>query len=264
MSPSDGGKKMPSDPIRERISAWQEAGLLDSETADRLRAYEASSRGSEAADGPRRDPLSFFGPVPTVSEAFAYLGGGFVLAAAYVLVSSQLLGVDSWQKWAIATAGIAVLAAVAGLAVRSRGPRFGRAAGVFFAVAVANVGASMFNATFLLANETERFLFGAVAAFGVAAVLRRLHPSLLTQASVIGSVIVAAAALTRWTERGGLEELAIDLAIWFAASVVIGALVLIEQPSADLDGSRRAGLSRFAAGMTAVIAAAAILTRRDE
>ena len=76
----------------DRIDAWERLGLIDGSIAARLRSAEAEHPGlarladvSETAPGrPRRASASatdILGPGPTVAEMFAYLGGGFLLAA---------------------------------------------------------------------------------------------------------------------------------------------------------------------------------------
>ena len=79
----------------DHIAGWEAAGLIDRPTADRLRAAGDLAAGhdkpatstiaaTETLDtaGPPRSAVSaMFGPSVTISEVFAYLGGGFLLAA---------------------------------------------------------------------------------------------------------------------------------------------------------------------------------------
>src|SRR5829696_4434482 len=76
------------DALDERISAWEHAGLIDGETAGRLRAAEATRSDRiprEIADAGRsRAPSAtaqVFGTAPTIGEMFGFLGGAFLLGA---------------------------------------------------------------------------------------------------------------------------------------------------------------------------------------
>jgi hypothetical protein len=111
------------------IAAWEAAGLLDTETADRLRASkvdvaEDAGPAVEPARPARSTGATMFGPAVTVAEFFGYLGGAFLVAA--------------WSAFMGRTAGsnpdpevvlgiMAVPAAVAftwlGLLLRRRGER---------------------------------------------------------------------------------------------------------------------------------------------
>ena len=68
--------------------AGESTGLIDRETADRLRAAEPegdpqgmSAAGEIVAAQPRLAVAAMFGPGVTISEAFGFLSGGFLLAA---------------------------------------------------------------------------------------------------------------------------------------------------------------------------------------
>ena len=70
----------------EHIAGWEAAGLIDRETADRLRAASHSTTVRDTPTAittahPRSAAAALFGPSVTISEVFAYLGGGFLLAA---------------------------------------------------------------------------------------------------------------------------------------------------------------------------------------
>src|SRR4051812_27793116 len=65
------------------VDAWEAAGLLDADTAERLRAAAATER-APARDAPphRRSAVAeLFGPSVTIPEVFGYLGAAFLLGA---------------------------------------------------------------------------------------------------------------------------------------------------------------------------------------
>lgn len=299
---------MPDQRVLDRITAWQAAGLIDGVTADRLRIAEAST-GPDAAttdaegQGPGgleetgRSSLisSVFGPSPTVSEVFAYLGAGFVVAAWHVLVSSwrpTIYTSDSpWPtpdylrialEWGVP---IVVLAVIGWVLARS-GERQRRAAGVLFAVATIHV----YGAVSQLAQDGGDFRLPArLAAAGatVAAALFRLrHAALVTQATLIIAFFTLAGTALPWLEvqvfgqpyegYGALPGDAkvrqlLGAAWWIGAAILLGLLAWREARSAAPDaldderaaGRRRADLTRFAAGMTAVGGAASALAFGD-
>src|SRR6478736_6316022 len=84
------GRAPMSDIVLARIAAWEAAGLIDSATAERLRAAEANEPGDAmSAVSPARTvgASSFFGPSVSLAEAFSYLGVAFVLAAWVALIA---------------------------------------------------------------------------------------------------------------------------------------------------------------------------------
>ena len=120
------------------IDAWEAAGVIDRETADRLRAA-APVPEIEPTTGPttRSAAAELFGPSVTIAEVFGYLGGGFLLGAWSFFLgrSSGDVGVSSGLLALAAAGAIAGL----GLVLRRRGARESRAAGVAFFVATAYV-----------------------------------------------------------------------------------------------------------------------------
>jgi hypothetical protein len=88
---------MPDQRILDRIAAWQQSGILDAATADRLRAVEANSPSepTTAAEAPRAGAstgLSSLGLDLDLGEAFAYLGSFFVLGAWYWFINQAAVG----------------------------------------------------------------------------------------------------------------------------------------------------------------------------
>jgi hypothetical protein len=265
--------------VTERIDAWQAAGLIDSPTADRLRADDAARvlaldstpAAGRSVDTPgqpdevRRPSAlaSAFGPGVTIAEIFGYLGGVFLLASWVSLV-----GLGDSGTWTAIGLGIAA-AAIGGLAllVRRRSARFGRAAGVGFFVSVDLVGC----AVFLLLEDTGlgwqiAAMTGAATALGLATVYRTIHPGLLTQSAVVLGIVALAGASMGWLELQLFGESptleAADTPLlrpvlvavgWAVTGLLLGLLGQAESRSERPGAAGRAALTRFAAGMTLVL-----------
>lgn len=295
------------DPIEERIAAWESAGLIDAATADRLRSAEAGrtpAPGVEpaATSGRPAGPAisSAFGPGVTVSEMFAYLGVGFLLGAWSAFVA-RLVG--DGDDPAVSGAGLAIAAAaliLLGLVLRRGDARRGRAAGVAFLLAVGYVAAAVtaFVARANLGGEVVAIVVTASALIA-AAVLRRIHPALLTQIGLLASITSLGAALIFWAANllSPLHESSFDLpptedsaslvprlvlraAGWLVVALILGILALLEDPTdagsgadaADADDDpwrsgadddaarRRAALTRAWAGLVAVAGLSSALT----
>lgn len=254
--------------VLRRISEWEASGLIDAETAARLREAESARVAAMPAPTP-----TVFGPTPTVAEVLGYVGAAFVLAAWFVLVASQVsYGGTSWVVWTAAFGLAGLVSAGVGVVVRSRGERGSRATGVFFATAVAMAYGLGFNIATAAAIEgsADQILIAGVVALVVAVGLRMRQPALVPQAALIGAILALAGGLgafvrDRFFGPGGydvtLQNLGLDLALWLGAAVVLGIVGLVEARSADAVTSGRVALSRFAAGLTAVVASSSILTQ---
>ena len=84
-----------SEPRRDatvHIAAWEAAGIIDRETADRMRAAAVAEPAADALSLPIAPPApppsrqrsaaaELFGPSVTIAEVFGYLGAAFVLGA---------------------------------------------------------------------------------------------------------------------------------------------------------------------------------------
>ncbi|MEO8462192.1 MAG: hypothetical protein ABI555_03190 [Chloroflexota bacterium] len=263
---------MPEDQIHERIGAWESAGLIDGETAARLRAAE---EGRVPAAGPMSAsrPRSTFGPAPSIAEVLAYVGAAFLLAAWFVLLGAQADRIDDRNLvWLAAFAGAGIVSVVGGMLLRTGGEHASRASGVLFAVTVSCAyGAAYFLMARLVGDgDPGQQLGGAVAAVVTAILLRRRHPSLLTQAGLVGSTLSLAAGLSGVLRlrllradpyAASLSTVVLDLALWLGAAALLAFLAERELRRAGDPGSRRAGLTRLVAGLVAVIATAAILSQ---
>jgi hypothetical protein len=267
------------------IAAWEAAGLIDGTTAERLRAAEAEAgpppepvqvTGTPAATAtrPRSAASAMFGPSVTISEVFGYLGGAFLLAA-WSSFMVRAAGADGDNEIAlgvmamIAAAGLATL----GLALRGRTERASRAAGVAFVLTTSYVATAA--VSFSVAADIEWPIIGLVGsstALLVAIVLRTVHPSVLTQVGVLAWLTALAGSLIAWVQdalfadalsaAGGSGPdpifLVIGSAVWWLATAVIIALIGLREAGlgerdADPAAFRRAAVSRFWAGLTAVI-----------
>ena len=272
------------DSITQRIDAWQAAGLIDAGTADRLRAAEA-----EAAPPAKRPEAGsstlahVFGPAPTIGEMFAYLGGGFVLAAVEVFVV-RLLGEASGPSTMIVATGLmAVLFGLVGFQLRKGDARRRRAAGVAFLLSIAHAAAAgqAMNEVVGLGYPAGG-LIGAFLATVAATAFRRLHPALLTQVGLLGALtalvqtglaFVEGILGPRYDGFGAEETAGLDPIIlvglgavaWLAFALGLGVLALGEARDAVADptAGRRAALTRLWAGLTAVGGLALSLTRSD-
>jgi uncharacterized membrane protein len=284
------------DHVLERIAAWEAAGLIDTATAERLRAAEVAQPRNDPGDeqpadaaGPaRRGPSSvaaIFGPGVTIGEMFAYLGGAFLLGAYETFVLRSVnFGERSFLPLTIGMAVAAIALTAFGVIVRNGDARRRRAAGVMFALAVAHVGAAVaagaegsglgWPATGVIAAAVA-----TVAAFGY----RLFHPSLLTQLAILTSLTTFAGLALSWLESvvvppptysdfgepiraGGPDPIALVVASaawWLTLAVVLGLIGLREAASTEDDpaAGRRASLTRLWAGLVAVVGFATSVTR---
>ena len=132
----------------EHIAGWEAAGLIDRETADRLRAASdpTAVRNTPTATmtaHPRSAAAALFGPSVTISEVFAYLGGAFLLAAwsSFMSRTSGPNGEPSVVLGAMALLAAGVLGVI-GLRLMGGGERASRASGVAFLLVSTYVAAA--------------------------------------------------------------------------------------------------------------------------
>jgi hypothetical protein len=280
---------------QEHVTAWQAAGLIDAATADRIRAFEPSdaSTSTERVVSPFN---AMFGPSLTIGEVFSYLGAFFVLAASDAFLV-KLAGPAPSSGWAvvIGTAIQTIVLLAIGLRLRSGDRRRSRAAGLMFLTAAVHAGV-----TGALAADTIGLewpvsgVIGSLAALAVGVGTRIIQPSLLTQAAVLGAVTSVSATTLAWAQSvffpepefsagtstyccpattstdesfvSGADPLVLVLAPaawWLATALIIGLIGLREAARADVDdgASRRAGVTRFWAGIVAVVGFTTAITR---
>ena len=266
----------------EHIRAWETAGLIDPATAERLRTAAAAD-DRRPVETPSQ-AVAMFGPSVTIPEVFGYLGTAFLLAGWTGFVSRLMAPTDGLSPGL----GIGALIAAAvlvglGLVLRRGDARRRRSAGVAFLVAVAYAGggvAALAGAAGL--DGAQAGVIGAGVALAVAVGLRTIHPAVLTQVGLLGAITgLAGAALILFESLLGPADqfndagtfipgrdpvvLVVGSALWWlGCAVVIGLIGLFEARAADRGDDaarRRAAVSRFWAGIVAVVGLANALTR---
>jgi hypothetical protein len=282
----------------EHIAGWEAAGLIDRATADRLRAAADPAAGRDATDAvgptgrldtiahPRSAVSALFGPSVTISEVFAYLGGAFLLAAWSSLMtrSNGTSGEPGVVLGVMALLAAGVLG-VLGLRLMSGGERASRASGVAFLLVsayVATAAGAFGNAAGL--DWPVLGVVGSAVGLAAAIALRVIHPSVLTQVGVLTWITGLGISLLSWLQASFFPEdfspetglptaagpdpliLVVANAAWWLATAVIVALIglreaRIAERAADQGAGRRAAISRFWAGLTAVIGLASALSR---
>lgn len=288
--------------VLERIEAWEAIGLIDHETADRLRSAERAAPSAEVEVAVRRPSVvaAFFGPALTVAELFAYIGAGFVLAAWHTIVATYAfrdspLGVPAPAlAFLLAQYAIpAIILSIAGLFAIGGSERQRRFAGVAFGVATwhifqtVQVGLQPSEAGFEngLSRDVGAVL-AALSAIVAALVYRRVHPAVLTQITFLAAVAFLASRLLQVAEgqwywpsvssNGTVDPIlararvGITIAWWLACALVFGLVARYERRRAeaapDLDdgaAARRAAVSAWAAGLTAIAGTAIAVIQSD-
>ena len=265
-----------SDPA-VHIAAWEAEGLIDASLAERLRQAGQPASPGEA----KRSPTSigsFFGPNPTIGEMFGYLGVAFLIGAWTAFLVRVAGSNGSSPILSVGTAAAAIVMVGVGVALMRGDARRRRAAGAAFVAAVTlAAGAAQFVVQSLFISGPVGGLIVAVVAVAVAAVLRRMLPAVTTQIGLLASLTgLAAASLAVLREtfvppfdgfNGNVPEpvwlVLVTGAIWLLVALGLGVLGLREARSAAADpaATRRAIVTRFWAGLVAVIGLTTALTR---
>ena len=272
--------------ILDRIAGWEAAGLIDPNTALRLRSDEqeraepespapvderhaAERRGGPSAIG------QIVGPGVTIVEMFAYLGGAFLLGALDLFIGESAgFDADGGVGLAIGYGLVAVVLIAIGRFMARGEARERRAAGILFALAVGHVATAGFALTTTLDLDLQVAAVIVAAWAAVVAVGLRLYlPALTTQFTLLASLTGLAAALLSLIEstvvpetvftdagavvpNGGPSSLLIlvaSAAWWLAFAALLGIFGLIEARSSDDPATgRRAAMTRLWAGITAV------------
>jgi hypothetical protein len=282
-----------SDP-EEHIAAWEAAGLIDAPLAARLRAASAVAEVASVAEVPAMarptSAGSFFGPVVTIGEVFAYLGLGFLLGA-WVAFLTNVAELGNGHREAIMTGGLGLAALVMvglGLILKRGDSRRRRAAGVAFVVATvlaAVSGEYLVQTSYLrnaLQNTVPAVLVLAIAT-ALALVLRRLLPAVTTQFALLGWLTGLSGGVLLWIQwiifpasrpngegPGPIVPTPLPMgqliggAVWWlliALGLGIVAIVEMRNAAGDQATGRRVGLTRFWAGLVAVVGLAGALTQ---
>jgi hypothetical protein len=280
-----------SDP-EVHIVAWEAAGLIDAPLAARLRAASAATV-TIAVEAPARRTSagSFFGPVVTIGEVFAYLGLSFLLGAWLAFLSSVAQpGIG--HREAIMTGGLGLAALVLvglGLFLKRGDSRRRRGAGVAFAAATvlaAGSGEYLVQMHFLinrLQGAVPAVLVAAIAT-AVALVLRRLLPAVTTQLALLGWLTGLAGVVLLWIESlfgypisflsdgccatyppspSPIGQVIGGAVCWLLVALGLGVLAIVEMRNGGglPEAGRRIGLTRFWAGLVAVVGLATALTQ---
>jgi hypothetical protein len=268
--------------VLDRIATWEAAGIIDSETALRLRSAEADGTDEPLpadTSGPtegRREPSTvaqIFGPGVSIGEMFAYLGGAFLLGAfdAFVVRSA---GFDSNNgvPLGVAFGLVAVGLILIGRALTEGDARQRRAAGVLFVVAVSHAAtAAWWLTTGLEIDVTVAGVIIGAVAVAVATGLRLYHPALTTQFALLASLTGLSAALLSLLDQiivgdpvmtadgfvpsspKAILVIVASAVWWLGFALLLGILGLREARAAeDPAAGRRAALTRLWAGVTAV------------
>jgi hypothetical protein len=262
-------------------------------------AAGASAAGASAAGASAgAAAASFFGPALSVAELFGYLGAIFLLAAWHVFLNtrSDPFGTSDPASQLIQF-GVPVAALfVVGVVLRTRGAALSRAAGVAFLVSVWYVATGVYTVlNAALPDAQYQALLTVAGASGALAALaaRRLHPAVLTQVGLITTLLLlAGAALSLINETffptpefdfnetptsDSVTELVrvVGTATWWLAwAAGLGAVAWFEassaararaegDPAASEAAGRRAGLTRFFAGLVAVTGTASAMTQSN-
>ncbi len=275
----------------EHIAGWEAAGLIDRETADRLRAASdlTADRNAPAASTtahPRSGAAALFGPSLTISEVFAYLGGAFLLAAwsSFMSRSDASNGEPGVLLGAMALLAAGVLGVI-GLRLMGGGERASRASGVAFLLVstyVATAAAAFGNAAGL--DWPTLGVVGSAAGLATAIALRVLHPAVLTQVGILAFLTSLGVSALAWLQVTLFPEnfspdtglptstgpdplllVAATAAWWLATAVGIALIGLrearIAERDADPGAGRRAAISRFWAGIVAVLGLSQAISR---
>lgn len=267
--------------ISEHIATWESAGLIDAETAGRLRATLPAENATDAAARPAHDGTAFgdvFGPSVHVAEAFTYLGVGFLASAWTAFLAST--GTDMAEGngiWILGSTVSAVAFALIAIYLSRGNDRWRRGAGVAALVStIYTASASWFIADLVARNDTIVPVVASLASLAAAVAFRRALPSATTQFAVLLAGTALAAALISFLreavfgpsdlsftgEPGAIVEVVLEALWWIGVAVVFGVVGLRESRAVDdLAAQRRAGLSRLWASLVLVIGVGQAVTR---
>ena len=276
---------MTSPLVIRRIEAWTAAGLIDSETAGRLREAEVSAAPEPEASDPLR-PTAGRSIGITAVELFSYLGAAFVLGAWYALVASTA---PAWQDSSAWFGGSSLIAAgalgIAGAWLARRDSRSRRAAGVMFLAVLPNLGSGVYLLADALHPEaypdapTNAFV-ASVVVLVAAFAARRFLPGMTTQLGLAASAAAVGLFAMAWLDavlfpRGGQEwdprpldstaalvRVVLSTAWWLAVAAVMAVLLVVLDPKPRTEDRTRHG--RNAVGQTAELGTTSAVMIRHE
>ena len=210
--------------LQDQLATWQQAGLIDAGTADRIRAFEAG----------RADPARLRWPVVAALAA-----GGLMLAAGALLFVAA--------HWATLTPAIRLAVLLASLVAAHAGgaaaaERFPALSSTLHAVGTAMLGAAIFLAgqTWNLAsNWPQGFLLWAIGAWA-GWLLLHSWPQL-----VAAALLTPGWLLAEWLDRAGRDRGASAAAP--AAGLLLLALVYLHADGRERHGTGRTALANVGA-----------------
>jgi hypothetical protein len=276
---------MASPLVLGRIDAWEAAGLVDPETARRLREAETDAAPELEAAVSHPPPAGRTLGVTAV-ELFIYLGAAFVLGAWYALVASTIpSGESSSARFGVAGLIAGITLGLTGVAMARRDARLRRAAGVAFLAALPNLGVGVYLIADALHPDSypaapTNALVASIVVLVAALAARRVVPALTTQLGLAISVASVGVFAMGWLDavlfpRGGQEwdprpidetaalvRVVLAMAWWWVVAAVMALLLVILDPQPRTAG--RTLLGRIAVGTTAVLGTtSAVLIRHD-
>lgn len=173
--------------VGDKLDEWQQAGLIDGDTAAAIRRHEESTRD----ETPR---------IPPIAEAVGYLGAVLAGAAVVVLFGQSWVDIGVEARLAVALA-CAVLTLLAGVWLGPFGePALRRLAGVTWLLSVAAV------AWMIVMVARDVLEWGAGGG-----------------TTLVGTVTTAYAALLYWRRRTGWQHVGLAAGV---GALLVGVLVL--------------------------------------
>lgn len=194
----------------EHLGRWQAAGIIDGETASRIRAFEAA---------PARTSGSIWADRPGPLEALLYLGVAVAAVGAFSLAAQNWGELQSWAR-ATAVGVPALMALLAGaVMLRSEDRGIQRAGQASWLVCVALFGgtvAVVLNeyGSFGDGDERAALLVVAVSATMLAVALWAFSPNYPQVVAIGGALFLLAQSLGNWPDEFSVQLAGIVLLLF--------------------------------------------------
>jgi uncharacterized membrane protein len=206
-----------NEPIDKAISMWQGAGVIDAETATRIRAFEAQQASMERLRWPVLVALG--------------LGGLVICAGVLLFVAAHWDQLSPGERFTV----VLVLTAVFPVAGALAAPRFPALATTLFAVGTVTAGAGIFTSAQIF-NIEEHWPNGiflwAIAALGGWLLLRDWPQSAML------AILAPAWVASEWSVRAGDYEVGSEILLAGLACLAI-AYFTVDREKSD-SGARKA------------------------
>jgi len=196
---------MPESPeaqvLRNQLTRWTAAGLIDAEQAERIAAAEAAGAAGAAEAEARASVAPARKKLPLVVEALGYLGTVIAIAAGAVALGQFWKNVPPAAELAF-TAVAAVGLITAGAVLRTGAePAFARLRGVLWLLATASVAgfAVVLGDSFLHLPPGDVAVVAAAAALACAIPLWWRNRSALQHVGLFASAVALAGSGVAWT-----------------------------------------------------------------